>query len=66
MIFIETGFFLALSATEEKERHRQARELLETLEGRALSEVLVTTDHVVMETLTLIQTTVTRPTPNPR
>jgi predicted nucleic acid-binding protein len=60
VIFIDTGFFFALSATEEKERHRHARELLETLEGRALSEVLVTTDHVVMETLTLIQTTVTR------
>jgi uncharacterized protein len=60
VIFVDTRFFFALSATEEKERHRQARELLETLEERTLSDVLITTDHVVMETLTLIRTTVTR------
>jgi len=40
--------------------HRQARELLETLQGRTLSDVLITTDHIVFETLTLIQTTLTR------
>jgi predicted nucleic acid-binding protein len=60
VIFVDTGFFFALSATEEKERHRQARKLLETLEDRTLSDVLITTDHIVMETLTLVQTTVTR------
>jgi len=60
VIFVDTGFFFALSATDEKERHRQARELLETLQGRTLSDVLITTDHIVFETLTLIQTTLTR------
>lgn len=60
MIFVDTGFFFALSAADEKERHRQARELLETLQERTLADILITTDHVVFETLTLIQTTVTR------
>ena len=31
------GFFFALSAIEEQERHRQARKLLETLENQTLS-----------------------------
>lgn len=53
-------FLLRASAIDEKERHRQARELLETLQGRTLSEVLGTTNLIVFETLTLIQTTVTR------
>jgi len=37
VIFVDTGFFFALSAIEEKERHRQARKLLETLENQTLS-----------------------------
>ncbi len=60
MIFVDTGFFFALSATDELDRHRQARTLLETLAGQKLSDALVTTDHVVFETVTLIQTTVKR------
>lgn len=60
MIFVDTGFFFALSAAEEKARHAKARELLDTLQDRTLSDVLITTDHVVFETLTLIQTTVDR------
>lgn len=60
MIFVDTGFFFALFAAEEKGRHRQARELLQTLKGRVLADELITTDHVVFETLTLIQTTVKR------
>lgn len=60
MIFVDTGFFFALSAAEEKARNRQARELMDTLRGRTLPDVLITTDHVVFETLTLIQTTVKR------
>jgi predicted nucleic acid-binding protein len=60
VIFVDTGFFFALFAAEEKERHEKAREMLETLQGRTLSDVLITTDHIVMETLTLIQTTVKR------
>jgi predicted nucleic acid-binding protein len=60
VIFADTGFFFALFAVEEHERHRQASELLETLAGRTLPDVLVTTDHVIFETITLIQTTVKR------
>lgn len=47
MIFVDTGFFFALFAAEEKQRHLQAHELLETLAGRKLSDVLITTDQVV-------------------
>jgi predicted nucleic acid-binding protein len=60
VIFVDTGFFFALFATEEKERHSQAQDLLRTLEGRRLPELLITTDQVVSETITLIQTTVKR------
>ena len=60
MIFVDTGFFFALFAAEEKQRHRQAHDLFETLAGQKLSDVLVTTDHVVFETLTLVQATVKR------
>ena len=60
MIFVDTGFFFALFAIDELDRHRQARTLLDTLAGQRLSDTLVTTDHVVFETLTLIQTTVKR------
>jgi predicted nucleic acid-binding protein len=60
VIFVDTGFFFALFAAEERERHQQARELLESLTGRNLPEILITTDHVIFETITLIQTTVRR------
>jgi predicted nucleic acid-binding protein len=58
VIFVDTGFFFALFAAEEHDRHRQARALLETLQGLRLPEILITTDHVVFETITLIQATV--------
>jgi predicted nucleic acid-binding protein len=60
VIFVDTGFFFALFAVEERNRHKQAQALLETLAGRRLSDVLITTDHIVAETLSLIQTTVKR------
>ncbi|MEW6367075.1 MAG: PIN domain-containing protein [Acidobacteriota bacterium] len=60
MIFVDTGFFFALFAIEERARHTQARQLLSTMRGRKLSDMLITTDHIVLETLTLIQTTVKR------
>ncbi len=60
MIFADTSFLFALFATEERKRHPQARALLETLEGHSLPETLITTDHVVFETITLIQATVKR------
>jgi predicted nucleic acid-binding protein len=60
LIFVDTGFFFALFATEELQRHAQAQELLRTLEGQRLPDVLITTDQVVSETITLIQATVKR------
>lgn len=45
MIFVDTGFFFAQFAAEEKERHRKANELLDTLAGESLPHALVTTDH---------------------
>jgi predicted nucleic acid-binding protein len=59
VIFVDTGFFFALFAAEERERHRKARELLETLSGRTLSDVFVTTDYVVLETITSTVTSLT-------
>lgn len=56
MIFVDTGFFFALFAKDERVRNPQARELLNSLRGRTLSDVLITTDAVVLETITLIQT----------
>jgi predicted nucleic acid-binding protein len=46
VIFVDTGFFFALFAAEEKDRHARAHELLKTLSGRKLSDVLITTDQV--------------------
>ena len=52
MIFLDTSFLFALFAKKERE-HSRAREALEAFEGQHLSELLLTTDQVISETLTL-------------
>ena len=60
MIFVDTGFFFALFAKEEGARHAQARALMDTLRNRRAPEVLITTDAVIAETITLVQGSVKR------
>lgn len=54
MIFVDTSFFFAL-LYEDDQDHARAREVFETLRGRDLPSLLVTTDHVVFETITLFR-----------
>ena len=55
MIFLDTGFVFALIA-EHDVNHRRALELLEQYEERRLLDLVVTTNHVLAETLTLVRT----------
>ncbi len=52
MIFVDTGFFFAL-ASEKDPDHDRVLEVLQGFRGRRLPELLVTTNHVVMECITL-------------
>lgn len=52
MIFVDTGFFFAFFS-EDDANHGRVVEVFEEFEGRNLFEILVTTDHVVFETITL-------------
>ncbi len=52
MIFVDTGFFFAL-ASEKDPDHPRVLEVWQGFRGRRLPEMLVTTNHVVMECITL-------------
>ena len=52
MIFVDTGFFFAL-ASEKDPDHARVLEVWQGFRGRRLPELLVTTNHVVMECITL-------------
>ena len=52
MIFVDTSFFFAFFS-EHDVNHARVVEVVEGFEGRNLVETLVTTDHVVFETITL-------------
>ncbi len=52
MIFVDTGFFFAL-ASEKDADHARARLVWEGFRGRRLPELLLTTNHVVLECITL-------------
>lgn len=52
MIFVDTGFFFAFFSARDPD-HVRCREVFETFKGRQLPELLLTTDHVVFETITL-------------
>lgn len=54
MIFVDTGFFFALLSARDPD-HGRALEVFQTLRGKNLPEILVTTNHVVFETVTLAQ-----------
>jgi predicted nucleic acid-binding protein len=52
VIFVDTGFFIALLSKGDPD-HDRAVEVYETFGDRRLVDVLITTNHVVFETITL-------------
>ena len=52
MLFVDTSFFFAL-ASEEDPDHERVREVFESLRGQNLPRLLLTTNHVVFETIRL-------------
>jgi predicted nucleic acid-binding protein len=52
VIFVDTGFFFAFFS-EDDVNHTRVVEAFNEFKGRNLPELLVTTDHVVFETITL-------------
>lgn len=54
MIFLDTGFLFALSS-EHDANHQRVRAVIEQYRGQRLSDIVVTTNHVVAETITLVR-----------
>ena len=52
MIFVDTGFFFAFFSANDPD-HSRCREVFESFKDRRLPELLLTTDHVIFETITL-------------
>lgn len=52
MIFVDTSFFFPLLSAHDRD-HARVREVFENLGNRRLPDVLLTTNHVVGETITL-------------
>jgi uncharacterized protein len=52
VIFLDTGFIFALSS-EKDEHHERALEVFRGFKGQRLPDLLLTTNHVVAETVTL-------------
>ena len=54
MIFLDTGFLFALFV-EGDANHDRVRQVFEGYRGRRLQDLLLTTNHVVAETVTLLR-----------
>ena len=52
MIFLDTGFLFGLVSTKD-EHHDRVVEVFRTFKGARLSDDLLTTNHVIAETITL-------------
>jgi predicted nucleic acid-binding protein len=52
VIFVDTSFFVALLLPKDA-HHSRAVQAIEDFEGRRLSDVLLTTNNVVLETITV-------------
>jgi hypothetical protein len=52
VIFVDTGFFFALLSANDPD-HGRALNVFKTFEGQSLPDLLLTTNHVVFETITL-------------
>ena len=55
MIFLDTGFVYALIDADDKS-HARAREVFEREHGKQLADSVITTNHILSETLTLLRT----------
>ena len=53
MIFVDTSFLFALFDRDDAQ-HARARAALQALRGQRLGELLLTTNHVLAETVTLV------------
>jgi predicted nucleic acid-binding protein len=54
VIFLDTGFLFALVYADDV-HHARVREVLEKHRDRSLADFVVTTNHVVAETVTLLR-----------
>lgn len=54
MIFADTSFLFALFAREDR-NHTRAAQALRTIADESMPDALLTTDHVVFETITLVR-----------
>ncbi len=54
MILVDTGFFFALASARDP-HHERAREVFARLRGQDLPNVVLTTNHIIAETITLTQ-----------
>jgi predicted nucleic acid-binding protein len=54
LIFLDTGFLFALFVKGDK-HHTRVREIFDGYEGRLLTDLFLTTNYVVSETVTLIR-----------
>lgn len=54
MIFVDTSFLFALFDRDDAQ-HERARAALDALRGGHLAELLLTTNHVLAETITLVK-----------
>jgi uncharacterized protein len=52
VIFVDTSFFFPLVSAHDRD-HSRVRKVIEDLGNRRLPDVLITTNHVVGETITL-------------
>lgn len=54
MILVDTGFFFALASVNDP-HHQRARETIARFKGQDLPRLLLTTNHIVAESITLAQ-----------
>ena len=54
MIFLDTGFLFALFDEDDKD-HQRVREVVERYRGKLLPEFVLTSNHVIAETITLVR-----------
>lgn len=59
MIFLDTGFIFALVCKHDA-NHLRVRAVMDEYRGRGLSQLVLTTNHVVEETITLVRSSVHR------
>ena len=54
MIFLDTGFLFAYVSERDKD-HRRVNDVLDAHRAQRLADLLLTTNHIVVETITLVR-----------